>query len=392
MARSQTRSNRRPDTFDARLHPPDRRKPLRRTAYIKVNRAARPAVARAPAASAPGPASVSPGTVLPSSVVTGDRLARAQTLGSTLGPRLRLGDLRQVYVDLLVRDAVEQMPDEIQPGAALVVGRDNVPGRLWRVGGLDHALVGRRVVPPAPHRFGVHRAELPVLDRVVDPGLEPAPLLVLADIEKVLAQDDAVLDDRLPLDRGGQRQEPLVLLVGAEAHHPLDPGPVVPRAVEEDDFARCRELRDVALDVDLGLLAVGGCGQCHVPVDARARAGGDPADHAALARRVAALEDHDDACPLGFDPGLQAGKLDLELRELFLEFLAAHLAGRDRCLGYCLLLPLAFRHLSNAPLAATRNDSLATNPRLRPNEPLMLKTSSQSLISRAYVLMFSAAL
>jgi hypothetical protein len=71
-------------------------------------------------ASVPGPALVSNGTILPSSVVTGDRLARAQTHGSTLGPRLRLGDLRQVYVDLLVGDAVEQMPDEVQPGAALV--------------------------------------------------------------------------------------------------------------------------------------------------------------------------------------------------------------------------------------------------------------------------------
>jgi hypothetical protein len=67
-----------------------------------------------------------------------------------------------------------------------------------------------------------------VFDRVVDPGLEPTPLLVLADIEKVLAQDYAVADDQLPLDRGGQRQEPLILFVGAEAHHPFDPGPVVP--------------------------------------------------------------------------------------------------------------------------------------------------------------------
>ena len=67
------------------------------------------------------------------SVVAGNRLARAQTLGSILGPRLRLGDLRQVYVDLLVGDAVEQMPDQVQPGAALVVGRDDVPGRpgVW---------------------------------------------------------------------------------------------------------------------------------------------------------------------------------------------------------------------------------------------------------------------
>src|SRR5215831_17658414 len=69
------------------------------------------------------------------------------------------------------------MSNQVQPGAALVVGRDDVPGRLWRVGRLDHALVGRRVVPPPPDRFDVHRAQLPVLDGVVDPGLEPPPLL-----------------------------------------------------------------------------------------------------------------------------------------------------------------------------------------------------------------------
>ena len=47
------------------------------------------------------------------SVAIGDRLPRAQMLGSTLGPRLRFGDLRQVHVHLLVGDAVEQMPDQV---------------------------------------------------------------------------------------------------------------------------------------------------------------------------------------------------------------------------------------------------------------------------------------
>src|SRR5262245_31020334 len=99
------------------------------------------------------------------------------------------------------------MPDQIQPGAALVVGRDDVPGRLWRVRGLDNALVSDRVVPPPPHGFGVHRAQLPVLDWIVDPGLEPAPLLVLADIQTGLPKDDAVIDDQFPLDRGHEDQE-----------------------------------------------------------------------------------------------------------------------------------------------------------------------------------------
>ena len=82
-------------------------------------------------------------------------------------------------------------------------------------------------------------------------------LLILADIEKVLAQDNAILDDHLPLDQGGHCQEPLVLLVGAEAHHSLDPGAVVPGAVEEDHLAGRGQMLDVALKVPLGALALG---------------------------------------------------------------------------------------------------------------------------------------
>ena len=243
-----------------------------------------------------------------------DRLARAQTFNSALRPLLRLRDLRQVFIDLFVGNAIEQVPDQVQPGTPLVVGRHDVPGRLRRVRSLDHALVGGRIVPPAPHQLGIHRAQLPVLHGIVNPRLEPAPLLILADIEKIFAQYDAILDDHLPLENGSHRQETLVLPVGAEAHDPLDPGPVVPGSIKENDLARRWKVREIALHVDLGFLAVGGRGQCHVPVDARARASGDAADDPALARRVAALEDHDDTFPLGFDPGLQPGKLDLKLR------------------------------------------------------------------------------
>src|SRR3974390_2382133 len=192
------------------------------------------------------------------SVVISDRLSLSQALASPLRPWLRLGDfLRQVYGDLFVGDAFEQMSDQIEPGAALVVAGNNVPGRVWRVGGLDHALIGRGVIPPSPNRFDIHRAQLPMLDWIVEPSLQAAPSLGLADIEKVLAQDDAVLHDNLPLYGGGYHQEPLGLLFRAEAHQPLDPGPLGQRGVEEDDPARRREMRDVALRIDLRLFAVG---------------------------------------------------------------------------------------------------------------------------------------
>jgi hypothetical protein len=47
------------------------------------------------------------------SVVAGNRLAGVQTLSSILRPPLRLGNLRQVHVDLLVWNAVEQMADQV---------------------------------------------------------------------------------------------------------------------------------------------------------------------------------------------------------------------------------------------------------------------------------------
>ena len=56
---------------------------------------------------------------------------------------------------------------------------------------------------------------------------------------------------------GRDLEEPSGLLGRAEAHHPLDPGTVVPAAVEDDDLAGRREVRDVALDVHLRLLALG---------------------------------------------------------------------------------------------------------------------------------------
>ena len=79
---------------------------------------------------------------------------------------------------------------------------------------------------------------------------------------------------------------------------------------------------DVALHVELALLAVRGCRQRHMPEHARAAALGDPLDHAALAGRVAALEHHDDPSALGHRPGLQPGQLNLQLVEFLLEVFA----------------------------------------------------------------------
>ena len=121
---------------------------------------------------------------------------------------------------------------------------------------------------------------------------QPPGLLVGADLEPVLDQDDAGVDHRLLDGRAPARGTGSPALGRAEAHHPLDAGAVVPAAVEDDHLAGRREVRHVALDVHLGLLPLGRRGQRHDPEHPGAHPLDDPLDRAALAGGVPALE-HD---------------------------------------------------------------------------------------------------
>src|SRR5262249_7754178 len=64
--------------------------------------------------------------------------------------------------------------------------------------------------------------------------------------------------------------------------------------------------------------------QRHHAEHARADAVGDRLDRAALACRIAPLEDHDHPQPLFPDPVLESAQLDLQSAELLLVFLALH--------------------------------------------------------------------
>jgi hypothetical protein len=159
--------------------------------------------------------------------------------------------------------------------------------------------------------------------RVVEASLEAALLLLVADREPVLDEDDPGPDEH-PLEFGARAQELPVLLLGAEAHHPLDAGAVVPAPVEEDHLAGSRQLFGVALEIPLGLLALGGRAQGYDPADPRIEAGRDRLDRPALARGVTALEDHDDAEPRVPDPLLELRQLDVEQCVLRLEGRTLH--------------------------------------------------------------------
>ena len=112
--------------------------------------------------------------------------------------------------------------------------------------------------------------------------------------------------------RRHQLEEPFGLLRRAEAHDPLDAGPVVPTAVEDHDLAGRREVRDVALEVHLRLLPLGRGGQGHDPEHPRADPFGDPLDRAALAGGVPALEHDADLGPGRLDPLLHGDQLAVQ--------------------------------------------------------------------------------
>ena len=126
-------------------------------------------------------------------------------------------------------------------------------------------------------------------------------------------------------------EELLVFLVGAEAHHPLDAGAVVPAAVEQHDLAASRQMRDIALEIPLAALAIVRRGQRHGAADARIETLRDALDGAALARRVPPLEDHHQLVLLGDHPVLELDQLALQAQQL----LEIKPTGSASCIGRC---------------------------------------------------------
>ena len=99
------------------------------------------------------------------------------------------------------------------------------------------------------------------------------------------------------------------------------PCPEVPR-IGCPFLARPREVLHVALHIHLRLLAVRWRRQGNNAEDAGTHALGDCLDRAAFSRRVAALEDDNDAQPLVLNPVLKLAEFDLKFAQRAFVFLA----------------------------------------------------------------------
>ena len=115
---------------------------------------------------------------------------------------------------------------------------------------------------------------------------------------------------------GTRAEELLDIVLAAKAHHALDAGAVVPAPVEQHDLAAGRQMGDIALEIPLRALALARRRQRDDAADARVQPLRDALDHAALAGRVAAFEDHDDLQPVFDHPVLQLDQFALQPEQL----------------------------------------------------------------------------
>ena len=213
------------------------------------------------------------------------------------------------------------MGNAIEPSSLLVVGMQDVPRCVLRIGSVEHLVASARVFVPAFARRQVDRAKFPLSQGVVDPRLKSLLLFFVGDFEPVLKQNDAAVDDVL-FDLRAQFQEVTMLLFRAEAHHVLDPGAVVPAAVKNHDLAGGWEMLHVPLHVHLALFPIRRSRQRDNAKHARADALGEGPDRPAFTGAVASFEHDDDSQSFCLYPGLERAKLALKSPQFRLVLLA----------------------------------------------------------------------
>ena len=94
---------------------------------------------------------------------------------------------------LEVSDEEQKRRFEARP--PLVVGADNVPRCELGIGRLKHEVTRPRVLEPFASRTQIRGAQLPLAQRILDTGNEAALLLLVADLQPVFDEYDAVIDD-----------------------------------------------------------------------------------------------------------------------------------------------------------------------------------------------------
>ena len=121
--------------------------------------------------------------------------------------------------------------------------------------------------------------------------MEALQLHFPTDIEIELEKVDAVACEHA-LELRRLAQEVGELIGRAKPHYLFDAGTVVPGAVEQDDVARRRQMRHIALEIPLTSFDLRRFAERHRLRPARVEMGHEALDGGPLAGRIAAFEQH----------------------------------------------------------------------------------------------------
>ncbi len=144
----------------------------------------------------------------------------------------------------------------VQPGAFLVVRFHHRPGSVGGVGVEEHRFFRLGVIVPLVEGSEVDGRELPLLQWVGLAGVKAAALFLSGDGEPALEEPNAIAHQHA-FEARALAHEFQMLVRGAETHDPLHVRAVVSGAVEQHDFTGGGQVLDIALEIPLGLLALG---------------------------------------------------------------------------------------------------------------------------------------
>ena len=187
-----------------------------------------------------------------------------------------------------------------------------------------------------------------MLQRILASVIQPSFLFFLTNIQIVFKQLDSGLGEHV-FEFRHHLHEFLVLLVGAEAHHTLDAGAVVPASVEENELLRGWQMWDVALEVPAAMLPIGRLSEGHYARLPRTQVPDDPLDHTVLPRSVPAFDQDEDLIVAADEMLLKLDKLDLKcVKNISIVARLCRLLVGRRAIVFRAVLDLLLAHLQTS--------------------------------------------
>ncbi|BAK10636.1 hypothetical protein PAJ_0556 [Pantoea ananatis AJ13355] len=215
---------------------------------------------------------------------------------------------------VFIRHLLQEVADAVQSRTLFIHALNDPPGRIRDMGPAQHLFFGFGIIFPAAATFQVHRAEFPLLQRIVNTAQKAQFLLLVRNGKPVFDDLNTAAGQHFFKFRHATI-ELLDVSLTAKAHHPFHARPVVPAPVEQHHFPGGGQMSNVTLEIPLGFFAVVRCWQGGNPAGARVKALRDAFDNTAFTGGVAAFEQNDQPMAGAHHPVLKLNQFALQVQQ-----------------------------------------------------------------------------